>query len=133
MCPIAINVSSHQEHTEVDISGTHVDFASVTKQLTDLSTGMFPLKHLPNRYYPVPLSRLSIELLPHSNGVITALTEGAEFRLSGDAQAFQKLTVFLESLSNLPVGEHFHLDWFGNEDLLAPATADMAFVFSIEA
>jgi hypothetical protein len=133
MCGIAINISSQQGHFEIDILGATADFASLTKQLTIPAAGVFPLKYKPNTHFPVPMSHLSIEPVGQSKGVITALIEGAELTLSGDAQAFQKLTAFLESLSTLSPGEHFHLDWFANEDLLAPVTANMSFTFSIKA
>jgi hypothetical protein len=110
MCGIAINISSQQGHFEIDILGATADFASLTKQLTIPAAGVFPLKYKPNKHFPVPMSHLSIEPVGQSKGVITALIEGAEFMLSGDAQAFQKLTAFLESLSTLSPGEHFHLD-----------------------
>jgi hypothetical protein len=133
MCEIAINTNLHKEQVEVEISGTCAGFATVTQQLVKLSTGVFTIKNMPNRYYPTQISRLSLETVVQSSGVITALVDGADFKLSGDVQAFRKLTDFLASLSSLSPGEHFHLDWFANEDLLAPATADMSFVFLIEA
>ncbi|TGE20988.1 Imm32 family immunity protein [Hymenobacter metallicola] len=132
MCEIAINTSVCQGEYEIDISGTSAEFADVTKQLKALSRGVFPLKHQPNTYHPVAMRQVVIEPVGHSNGVVTAQIEGAEFTLSGDAEAFRKLSAFLTSLSNLSAGEHWHLDWFANDDLLAPATAHMAFVFSIE-
>lgn len=79
------------------------------------------------------LHQVLIEPMSQSDGVVTVLLEEKALKLSGDAQAFQKLRAFLLSLSNLAAGEHFHLDWFANEDLLAPSTANMSFVFSLEA
>ncbi|MFC6225310.1 hypothetical protein ACFP2F_18830 [Hymenobacter artigasi] len=133
MCEIAINISTQEEYSEIDISGTEADFASAAKQLAERSTGVFALNLKPNIYFPLPMKHLSMETVGQSKGVISALIHGAEFKLVGDSQAFRKLTDFVESLVNVPPGGHFHLDWFANADLLAPATADMSFIFSIKA
>ena len=107
MCGIAINISSQQGHFEIDILGATADFANLTKQLTIQAAGVFPLKYKPNTHFPVPMSHLSIEPVGQSKGVITALIEGAEFTLSGDAQAFHTnslvvpLAVSLEEPSSL--------------------------------
>lgn len=132
MCEIAIKTSLHQGEYEIGIWGTRAEFANLTKPFTGLSRRVFLLKLLPEPYYPVPMQQVVVEPVVHSNGVVTVQIDGSEFTLSGDAQAFLKLTAFLESLSNLSIGEHWHLDWFDNEDLLAPATANMSFVFYIE-
>ncbi|WBA44205.1 hypothetical protein [Hymenobacter canadensis] len=132
MCEVAINISTQQEYSEIDISGNEADFASAAKQLAERSIGIFALKLKPNIHFPLPMRHLSMETVSHSSGVITALIQGAEFKLVGDSQAFRKLTDFVESLGNVPPGGHFHLDWFANADLLAPATANMSFIFSIK-
>jgi hypothetical protein len=135
MCEIAINTGPHREDSEIEIAilGSCAEYASVSKNLNDLPTGVFPLKHKPNKYYPLTISKVSIERMDQSNGVIAVQIDGAELRLSGDSQAFRKLTEFLANVSTLDAGGHVHLDYFGNPDLLAPATDNMSFVFSIEA
>jgi hypothetical protein len=133
MCDIAINTNLFQDEYELAISGTRAEFTHVTKQLKDLSEGAFALKYKPDKYYPLPIHQVLIAPISQSDGVVTVLIEEKALKLSGDAQAFQKLSAFLLSLSNLAAGEHFHLDWFANEDLLAPTTANMSFVFSLEA
>jgi hypothetical protein len=134
MCEIAINTGPHQEHSEIEISisGTCAEYASASKNLNGLTTGVFPLKHKPNKYYPLIISELSVDMMSQSNGVFVAQIEGAELRLSADSQAFRKLTEFLANVSTLDAGGHVHLDWFANPDLLAPATDNMSFVFYIE-
>lgn len=135
MCEIAINTSSHQEQSEIEISisGTCAEFASASKRLNGLSTGVFPLKHKLDRHYPVLMRQLTIKPMHQSNGVITARIDGAALNLSGDTQAFGKLTEFVANVSTLDAGGHVHLDWFANTDLLSPATDNMSFVFYIEA
>lgn len=133
MCEIAINISTQQVPSEIEISGSEAAFANAAKQLAERSTGVFALNPKPNRYFPLPMRHLSMQTVSHSNGVITALMQGAEFRLVGDSRAFRKLTDFVESLANVPPGGHFHLDWLANADVLAPATAEMSFIFSIKA
>jgi hypothetical protein len=133
MCEIAIHISTQQEYSEIDISGTEADFASAAKQLAERSTVVFALNLKPNIHFSLPMKHLSLETVNQSNGVITALIHGGEFKLVGDSLAFRKLADFVESLGNVPPGGHFHLDWFANADLLAPATADMSFIFSVKA
>ena len=87
MCEIAINTGPHREDSEIEISisGTCAEYASASKNLNGLTTGGFPLKHKPNKYYPLIISELSVDVMSQSNGVIVAKTEGAELRLSGDS------------------------------------------------
>lgn len=133
MSLIAINVNSQQEYSEIDISGTAAEFANFTEHLAKLSTGVLSLKSHPNLYFPISMDQLLIELMDQSDGLLTAQIIGTDFKLSGDPQAFRKLIDFLKSLPNLSPEEHFHLDWFANEDLLAPSTSTMAFIFSMKA
>jgi hypothetical protein len=136
MIGIAINVSSHQEYFEVDISGNNIDFTSFVKQLLNTlsknQTGVITLKIEPNTYFPKPIRYLSTALLEDLDGLITVQIIDDKFKLSGDALAFQKLINFLESVPNLSPGEHFHLDQFDHEDLLAPITSNMSFIFSMK-
>ena len=132
MSKIAINISLQQEHFEIDISGNAAGFANLTDYLSRSPTGVFPLKSSPNTYFPMSIKILSTKLVEQSKGLVTAQVSDAELRLMGDPKAFLKLGAFLESLQNLSPGEHFHLDWFSNEDLLAPNTSNMSFIFSIE-
>ncbi|WBO84177.1 hypothetical protein [Hymenobacter yonginensis] len=135
MCELSINVSSlkgeFEGHTEIDISGTTADFLSFSYCLTEFPTKEFSLRQRPTIYYPISLHHLSLELVDQSNQLITMQIEGVGFKITGDLEAFQKLRSFLESLSNLRPGEHFHLDWFADEDLLAPATTISSFIFSV--
>jgi hypothetical protein len=133
MCGIAINTSSLQGHSEIDISGKVADFTRFAKQLPDLSSGVVSLRQEPSPYFPMSMSQVIVEPVSQSEGLLTARIEGAGLRLSGDGQAFRKLADFLESLSTLSPGAHFHLDWFANDDWLAPATATMSFIFSLKA
>lgn len=132
MIGIAINVSSNQEYFEIDISGNNIEFTSFTKQLSKNQTGVITLKFEPDNYFPKSIKFLSTALLEDSDGLITAQVIDDEFKLSGDSLAFQKLINFLESVPNLSPGEHFHLDQFDHEDLLAPITSNMSFVFSMK-
>jgi hypothetical protein len=132
MCEIVINTSTQQGHSEVQISGTATGFAGLPNYLTDISARVYSLTRRPSAYYPVSISQLSLELVDQSNGLITAQINNAEFKLLGDASAFQKLADFLSSLLELRPGEHFHFDWFGNEYLLAPETATLSVIFSME-
>jgi hypothetical protein len=133
MCEISINASSQEEDYEINISGTCAEFANAKKQLNGLTGGVFALKHRLETYCPLSIRHVVIEPVGHSNSVVTAVIEEEAFKLSGDAHAFRKLSEFLASLSNLSAGEHFHLDWFANADMLAPTTANMSFIFFIEA
>ncbi|WP_139252460.1 hypothetical protein [Hymenobacter psychrotolerans] len=135
MRELSINVCSLQEefegHTEIDISGTSADFLSFSCCLTEFPAKGFSLRQRPTIHYPTSLHYLSLELVDQSNKLITMQVEGLDFKITGDLDAFQKLRSFLESLSNLRPGEHFHLDWFADEDLLAPATDTLSFTFSV--
>ena len=135
MCELSINVCSLQGefegHTEIDISGTSADFLSFSNCLIEFSTKGFSLRQRPAIHYPKSLHHLSLELIDQSNQLITMQVEGVDFKITGDLEAFQKLSSFLESLSSLSPGEHFHLDWFADEDLLAPATSTSSFIFSV--
>jgi hypothetical protein len=133
MSVIAINVNSQQGYHEINISGTAVEFANLAEYLTNLSTGVLSLKNDSNPFFPISMDQLLIELVDQSDGRITAQVTDKDFKLLGDTQAFRKLIDFLESLPNLSPGEHFHLDWFANEDLLAPSTSNMTFIFSMKA
>ena len=132
MYTIAINVSMQKEYFEIDISGNAVEFASFTNYLSKRPTDIFPLKSKPNAYFPKSMKSLSTELLEQSDGLIAVQIVNNDFRIIGDSQAFLKLVDFLESLPNLSPGEHFHLDWFSNESLLAPSTSNMSFIFFME-
>ncbi|MBX0289516.1 hypothetical protein K3G63_03655 [Hymenobacter sp. HSC-4F20] len=132
MCEIAINVGLLQEYSEVDISGTAAGFVKLAGRLVKNSTGIFSLTLKRNAYFPVTISEVSLELVDQSEGLIDAQIHGTELKISGDSRAFQKLAAFLESLSCVPPGGHFHLDWFSDEDLLAPTTSTMSFIFSVE-
>jgi len=132
MSEIAINISEPQEGVEINISGNASAFTALADHLSKNTTSILLLKSEPNAYFPRKMEFLSTVLLEQSNGLITVQVIDAEFRLVGDSQAFQKLGSFLESLENLIPGEHFHLDWFANGDLLAPDTADMSFIFWME-
>ncbi|MBT9395500.1 hypothetical protein KLP40_20210 [Hymenobacter sp. NST-14] len=135
MCELSVNVCSLQGefegHTEIDISGTSADFLRFSYCLSEFPTKGFSLRQKPNIYYPKSLHHLSLDLVDQSNRLITMQVEGVDFKITGDLEAFQKLSSFLESLSNLSPGEHFHLDWFADEDLLAPATNTLSFIFSV--
>ncbi|MDF7814347.1 hypothetical protein [Hymenobacter sp. YC55] len=135
MCELSVNICSLQGefegHTEIDISGTSADFLSFSYCLTEFPTKGFSLRQIPNIYYPKSLHHLSLELVDQSNRLITMQVEGVDFKITGDLEAFQKLRSFLKSLSSLSPGEHFHLDWFANKDLLTPATDTLSFTFSV--
>ncbi|TGD79765.1 hypothetical protein [Hymenobacter wooponensis] len=134
MSEIAINLSLQEAQYEIDLSGTAAQFASLVNRvnhLTKYSPDVLSLRYKPSAY-PTAMRQLWLEQVDQSNGLITVQVNDIILKLLGNSQAFYKLTVFLESLSNLRPGEHFHLDWFSNEDLLAPTTASMSFIFSME-
>ena len=133
MSEIAINLSLQEAQYEIDLSGTAAQFASLVNRvnrLTTCSPDVLSLRYEPSPY-PEAMSQLWLEQVDQSNGLIEVQINDTVLKLLGDSQAFYKLKVFLESLSNLRPGDHFHLDWFANEDLLASTTANMSFVFSV--
>lgn len=133
MPEIAINVNLQQECYEVNISGTAAAFATFTNHLINLSTAVYSLDKSPNIYFPTQLDRLSVRLVDQSSGLISVQIDNEEFNIVGDEQAFMRFADFAESLQNLSPGEHFHLDWFANENLLSPTTSNMVFIFSMRA
>lgn len=132
MCGIAINVGLLQGHSEVAVSGTAAGFVKLAGCVAEISTGVCSLTPKRNAYFPVAVSEVAWEIIDQSEGLIAAQIHGTELKISGDSQAFQKLAAFLESLSCMSPRGHFHLDWFSNEDLLAPTASTMSFIFSVE-
>jgi hypothetical protein len=133
MLGITINVSMQHECYEIDISGTATEFARLPACLLKAPTNTFALENKTSPYFPVALRQVLLQVVDESQGLLTAQISDAKLKLSGDALAVQRLNGFLSSLQNLRPGEHFHLDLFGNEDWLSPATSAMSFIFSIEA
>lgn len=130
MSVVAINMSRHENYSEVLISGNKAEITNFAAYFAKGSSIQFTLKPKKLSPYPDLMHQMEIKLVQDSQGLVFTEREGIRFIFSGDSEALKKLGLFFESALVLDPGEHYHFDSDFNHDLLSPS--NFFFVIEIE-
>ena len=113
----------------IAISGSADALLSLGRALSEGKDIQFKAEEIPSRFYPILLRGFSFNLLSTTEALLEVVVEAQQLHISGGAKTAEKLGQSLLNFFSGEVmpGEHFHLDFFEGNGILAPTRYHLIF------